>query len=129
MAVLLIPWLVIWIVLAINPSIGGGLGVMAASMPLLCLIFRPVDEQISAPIIALLSLAILFNADIRIIVPASYLIFGLIWFISAFAKTPLTAYYSAVEYDYESAFSNPLFMRTNRILTAVWGILYLVTPI
>ena len=24
---------------------------------------------------------------------------------------------------------NPIFMRTNRILTAAWGVLYLVTPI
>ena len=29
----------------------------------------------------------------------------------------------------DAALRNPIFMRTNRILTAAWGILYLVTPI
>jgi len=131
MAVLLMPWIVIWVAIAINPSISGGLGVIAvASMPLLWLVFRPVAyEQISAPIIALISLAVLFNAVIRIIMPASYLIFGRMWLIGSFAKTPLTAYYSAAGYGNDNAFANPLFIRTNRILTAAWGILYLITPI
>lgn len=46
-----------------------------------------------------------------------------------FPKIPLTAYYSAAGYGDEKAFANPLFISTNRILTAAWGVLYLVTPI
>jgi hypothetical protein len=55
--------------------------------------------------------------------------FGLMWLIGAFTKTPLTAHYSAAGYGGEKAFENPLFMRTNRILTAAWGVLYLIAPI
>ena len=51
------------------------------------------------------------------------------WLVGAFVKIPLTAYYSAVEYGGENAFDNPLFMRTNRILTAAWGVFYIVAPI
>jgi len=51
------------------------------------------------------------------------------WIISAFTKIPLTAHYSAAHYGGENALSNPIFMKTNRILTAAWGGLYLITPI
>jgi hypothetical protein len=130
MTVLLIPWIVIWVALAISPVIGGVLGIIAVvSVPFLWLAFRPVIyERISIPIIAGFSLAALLGAEMRIVVPASYLVFGLMWIIGTFSKTPLTAYYSAVHYGNDSAFANPLFIRTNRILTAAWGVLYLITP-
>ena len=44
-------------------------------------------------------------------------------------EVPLTAHYSKNSYNGDAALRNPIFMRTNRILTAAWGILYLVTPI
>jgi len=86
-------------------------------------------EQISVPAVAVLLLAVLFAVDRAYILPLSYGIFGLIWFVSAFMKIPLTAYYSANRYGENKAFSNPLFMKTNRLLTAAWGFLYLLTPI
>lgn len=129
--VFLFPWILIWITMVINPTIGSILGILsAAALPLLWLVFEPVVyEQLSVPMIAGLSLAVLFGADIQIIVPLSYLLFGLLWMISAFSKTPLSAYYSAAHYGGSKAFANRLFMRTNRILTAAWGALYLITPI
>jgi hypothetical protein len=42
---------------------------------------------------------------------------------------PLTAHYSKNSYNGNAALRNPIFIQTNRILTAAWGILYLVTPI
>jgi hypothetical protein len=131
MLVLLMPWIVIWTAIAINPIVGGVLGIIAVvSVPLLWLAFRPVIfERISLPIIAVLSLAALLGADIRIVVPISYLAFGLMWTVGSFGKTPLTANYSAANYGDGKAFANPLFIRTNRILTAAWGVLYLITPI
>ena len=51
------------------------------------------------------------------------------WTVSCFLKVPLTAHYSKNSYNGEAALRNPIFMRTNRILTAAWGALYLVTPI
>ena len=32
-------------------------------------------------------------------------------------------------YEGEKALSNPLFLKTNRILTLLWGVLYLITPL
>lgn len=131
MLALLLPWMAIWITMAINTTIGGVAGVLTASLvPLMWLIWRPVVfEQISLPIVAGLSLLTLFGADIRIILPLSYGLFGVIWLVGAFTKTPLTAYYSASGYGGEAAYENPLFMQTNRILCALWGVLYLITSI
>ncbi|MDR1580492.1 MAG: flavodoxin family protein [Synergistaceae bacterium] len=131
MAVLLAPWIAIWIGAAINPIAGGVAGIIAvASVPLFWLVFSPVIfERISVAAVAGLSLAVLLGADVRVVLPAAYGLFGLMWFAGALTKTPLTAYYSAAGYGGEKAFENSLFMRTNRILTAAWSLLYLVTPI
>lgn len=131
MAVLLAPWIIIWALMAVNPTIGSVAGIIAtASVPLLWLFFQPVVfEQISIPIVAGLSLAALFGAEMRMLVPVGYLMFGLMWVGGACCKTPLSAYYSAANYGGEHAFANPLFIKTNRILTAAWGVLYLIIPI
>lgn len=131
MLILLVPWIVIWATVAINSTIGSAVSIaVAALVPLLWIMFRPVVyEQISVPIVAGLSLAVLLGADVRLVVSGSYLLFGLLWIAGAFPKIPLTAHYSAANYGEEKAFSNPLFISTNRILTFAWGGLYLVTPI
>ena len=131
MLILLLPWIAIWIAMAIDSTVGSVAGIAAASfVPLLWLRFRPVIfEQVSVPIVTGISFAALFGADIRLVVSGSYLIFGLIWIVGSFTEIPLTAYYSASGYGGNSAFSNPLFIRTNRILSFVWGSLYLITPI
>ena len=33
------------------------------------------------------------------------------------------------DYGMEAALNNPLFVKTNRILTFYWGVLYLLTPV
>jgi hypothetical protein len=131
MVVLLAPWMAIWIGMAINPVAGGAAGVAAAALvPLIWLFFKPVVfERISVAVIAGLSLAVVFGQDARAVVTLSYGLFGLMWLAGAFTKTPRTAHYSAAGYGGEKAFENPLFVRTNRILTVAWGGLYLVTPI
>lgn len=131
MMLFLVPWIVIWATISINPVVGSVAGIVAASIiPLFWTRFQPVIyEQISIPIVAGLSLAVLMGADARIIVSGSYFLFGLLWIIGSFVKIPLTAHYSARNYGEDKAFTNPLFIRTNRILTAAWGVLYLVTPI
>ncbi|MCL2460030.1 MAG: flavodoxin family protein [Euryarchaeota archaeon] len=129
MAVLLAPWMVIWIALAIDPFIGGILGILtSATIPLIWLICKPtLFEHISIFMVAMISLLALVGADLRLVVPLSYGLFGLMWFITTFYKIPLTAYYSQNSYGGDKALDNPLFMRTNRILTACWGVLFLVT--
>ena len=130
MAALLAPWIAVWAVLAINPLWGGVAGVaLAALVPVMWLFFKPVPfEQVGAPVVAGLSLAALLGADARIVVSLSYAAFGILWLAGAFAKTPLTAHYSAKSYGGDKAFEIPLFTRTNRILTAAWGALYLAMP-
>jgi hypothetical protein len=131
MLLLLAPWIVIWTAIAIHPLVGGTIGIAVATLiPLLWTRFRPVIyEQISLPIVAGLSLAVLLGEDARIIVSGSYLIFGLMWLMGVFPKVPFSAHYSTKGYGEEKAFMNPPFITTNRILTAAWGALYLVTPI
>ncbi|MDR1021586.1 MAG: flavodoxin family protein [Synergistaceae bacterium] len=130
MAVLLTPWMTIWAGFAAGPAIGGALGIMAAAVvPLAWLAFKPtIFERASVPIVAVLSLLALIGADMRIIVLASYGMFGLMWSVTAFAKVPLTAHYSLNRHGGDKALLNPLFIRTNRILTACWGVLYLLMP-
>jgi hypothetical protein len=130
MAVLLAPWMALWAGFAAGPVIGGALGVIAsAAVPLAWLAFRPtIFERASVLTVAVLSLLALIGADMRMIVPASYGTFGLMWLATAFAKIPLTAHYSLNRYGGGKALSNPLFIRTNRILTACWGVLYLLMP-
>ena len=130
MAVLLAPWMVIWVALAVNPAVGGVLGIItAAAVPLIWLCFTPtLFERISVFAVAGLSLLAFAGVDTRLVVPASYGLFGTIWFSTVFCKIPLTAYYSQHGYGGGKALENPLFMRTNRILTACWGLLFLLTP-
>ncbi len=131
MVLLLMPWIAMWIAIPINGITGSMASIAAAALvPLLWLVFRPVVyEQVSVPIVIMLCIGVLLGIDIKLIVPTSYFIFGLMWVIGAFTKIPLTAHYSASGYGGETALKNPLFIKTNRILTAVWGVLYLLTPI
>ena len=131
MGLLLAPWIIIWVAMAIDAKIGGVLGILsAAALPLMWLKYKAIFyERLTAPLISILSVAILCGIDAVIIVPLSYLLFGIMWFVSGFMKIPLTAWYSQTDYGGEKAFDNPLFIRTNRILTLCWGVLYLITPI
>ncbi|MDR0616826.1 MAG: SCP2 sterol-binding domain-containing protein, partial [Synergistaceae bacterium] len=56
---------------------------------------------------------------------AVQLFFALFWGITVFMKVPLTCYFSAAGYGGEKMLKNPLFTRTNRILTACWAVEYL----
>lgn len=131
MTILLAPWIVIWAALPVHHLWGAAAGIMtAAAIPLLYLVRKPVVfEYIGISAVSCVSLAALLGADTRVIVPLSYGLFGLMWSISVFLEIPLTAWYSQNSYGGERALSNPLFMQTNRILTACWGILYLLTPV
>ena len=51
------------------------------------------------------------------------------WLGSCDTRTPLTANYSSNDYNGDEALANPLFIKTNKILTIAWGILYLIVAI
>ena len=131
MSVMLLPWIAIWVGISINSFWGGIIGiVLCAALPFAFLKYRPTAfEYITVFAVTLVSLLSVLGYPIDILIPASYLAFGLMWTVTAFMNIPLSAWYSMNNYGVEKALSNPLFMRTNRILTACWGVLYLVTPI
>ena len=131
MLLLLIPWIVFWVVASID-GFWGSLVSVAVCVLLPVLMHRTkttLYDQISGLGVGACSVALLAGASPIVVVPVSYLLFGLMWTVSCFLKVPLTAHYSKNSYNGEAALRNPIFMRTNRILTAAWGVLYLVTPI
>lgn len=131
MLLLLIPWIVFWVVASID-GFWGSLVSVAVCVLLPALMHRTnatLYDQISGLGVGACSVALLAGASPVLVIPASYLLFGLMWTVSCFLKVPLTAHYSKNSYNGEAALRNPIFMRTNRILTAAWGVLYLITPI
>lgn len=131
MLLLLIPWIVFWVVASID-GFWGSLVSVAVCVLLPVLMHRTkatLYDHISGLGVGACSVALLAGASPILVVPVSYLLFGLMWTVSCFLKVPLTAHYSKNSYNGEAALLNPIFMRTNRMLTAAWGVLYLVTPI
>lgn len=131
MSILLIPWMAFWIFAAINNYIGSFVSIGACV--LVPLLFyqnkKTLYDTLSGALVSGFSMAVLLGAPFRIIMPLSYLSFGIMWTATCFVKIPLTAHYSMNQYNGEEALLNPLFMKTNRILTLMWGILYLLTSI
>lgn len=131
MNLLLTPWIIVWVTLSINTLVGGILGVLVCSiLPFLYLRYKAVIfEYISIVMINIFCILSILNFDVKILVSLSYLAFGLIWFATLFLKIPLTAYYSLNEFKGKNPLENRLFLRTNRIITGYFAILYILTPI
>lgn len=131
MKILLLPWIVFWVAAAINGIVGSIISLGAcAVIPLLFIKKRfTVYDRLSSAGVILCSVLILTGISNGIAVPLSYFLFGIMWTVSVFLKIPLTAHYSMNDYNGESALENPIFVKTNRILTLCWGILYLLTPV
>lgn len=131
LTLLILPWFVIWMLLSLNPLAGGIAGIcVAVGLHFANLKWElTVYDYISCLCIAVFSLLALLHINKQIIVPLSYFSFGMMWLLSCFTSIPLSAHYSKEDYKGELAFKNPIFMKTNLILTLCWGGLYLVTPI
>jgi multimeric flavodoxin WrbA len=131
MLLMLLPWIAFWIGAPIH-AFYGSLAAIAVSVLIPLLFFRNrriVYDVISCAAVTALSILLLLFENRQLLVPLSYLAFGLMWLVSCLTKIPLTAHYSMNDYNGEKALDNPLFMRTNRILTALWGVLYVVTAV
>lgn len=137
MSVLILLWCAVWVFLPIHPALGACAGILAAAcVPLAGMKWElTIYEAISSICVGVIGLAAagIQNGatawDSAVLVCVSYLLFGLIWTLSCLRPIPLTAHYSQNGYGGKEAFQNPLFIRTNRILTLCWGILYLATPV
>ncbi len=129
--ILLIPWIVFWAGASIH-SFWGSIAALSACALVPLWFYRnqkTIYDVLSGALVTGFSILVLASAPIRLVVPLAYLAFGVMWTVSCFFKIPLTAHYSMNDYDGEEALENPLFIKTNRILTFAWGVLYLITPI
>jgi multimeric flavodoxin WrbA/putative sterol carrier protein len=128
MNILLIPWIALWVFLPINPLWGGIAGVLGCTLTALGGFRYKLTgwDRIGQSAVLLLSLIALLGIGGMYLPSLSYLIFGLMWFLSARGKVPLSACYSSEKFGGESALENPLFLKTNRMITDGWGILYLL---
>ena len=131
MMILLIPWIAFWVGAAIDAYVGSIISIAVCALT--AVVFfknkKTIYDVISSTAIILFSIAAILLGSANIMLPVSYLSFGLLWCISCITKIPLTAHYSMNNYNGESALENPLFMKTNKILTILWGILYILTSI
>ena len=131
MRYLLIPWIVFWIAANMHAFWGSVISIfVCCSLPLLFYKNKKtVYDAISGALVSIFSILMLMNLSADIVTPLSYFAFGIMWSLSSCLKTPLSAEYSLNDYGGERALQNPMFVKTNRILTAAWGILYLITAI
>lgn len=132
MTLMLLPWMAIWIALSIQARTGACIGLAVCGLlPFAFLKYRmTVFEPCSMLTVSAVCVLTLLDAlPLTVLLPISYLLFGLMWGVTVFRPLPLTAHYSMNGYGGETALQNPLFLRTNRILTTCWAVLYLLTPI
>lgn len=131
MMILLIPWIAFWVGAAIDSYVGSLISIAVCALT--ALVFfknkKTIYDTISSTAIVTFSILLLLFDNAQIMLPISYLSFGLMWSFSCITKIPLTAHYSMNNYNGEKALKNPLFIRTNKFLTFLWGILYVFTSI
>lgn len=136
MSVMILVWCAVWIFLPVDPALGACAGILAAAcVPLAGMKWRlTVYDAVTALCVSVIGLSASgvirgFTPDSSVLICLSYLIFGLLWTLSCLRPLPLSAHYSCNDYGGDAALKNPLFIKTNRILSLCWGILYLLTPV
>lgn len=127
---MLLAWIALWVAVSVEPKAGAliTLGICAA-LPLITERYELCRyDRLSFALVAGLAVYAAVTGNGFIAVNAGYLVFGLLWLGSCLTKEPLCAAY--VKYRYgKDALQNPIFMRTNYILAAAWGLVYVVIAI
>jgi multimeric flavodoxin WrbA/putative sterol carrier protein len=131
MLLLLLPWIAFWAAIPLIPDLGVYIAlVVAAAMPLFYGLRKTtVYDAISVFCVTVLSIATIVKIDVRLLMPLSYFFFSLLWLVSLFTRIPLCAWYSSNKWGGDTAFENPLFVLTNKIICAGWGVMYLITSV
>ena len=131
MMTMLVPWITFWIAVSIHPEVGAVITLLViATLPFIMRNHKFVIwDQLSMVAVALLSAAANITGNGALPTNIGYLVFGLFWLLSCLTKEPLCAAYVKYNYGGESSHQNPLFMKTNYILAAAWGVLYVLTAI
>ncbi len=128
MITMLIAWITLWVAVSVHTQIGAlvTLGVCAC-LPLIMGRHKlGVYDRISLAFVGMLAVLASSTGEGQMTVNLGYLLFGTLWLGSCLTKEPLCAAY--VKYGYgDDALSNPIFMKTNYIIAAAWGVLYLLT--
>ena len=127
---MLFAWIALWVAVSVEPRIGALITLAVCS--LLPLITERYElcryDRLSFALVAGLAVYAAVTGNGFVAVNAGYLVFGLLWLGSCLTKEPLCAAY--VKYSYgKDALQNPIFMRTNYILAAAWGLVYVVIAI
>ena len=131
MTTMLIPWITFWVAVSMNAKAGAVITLLVtAVVPLIMRKHKLIIwDQLSMAAVAILSAAANISGNGDIPTNIGYLLFGLFWLLSCLTKEPLCAAYVKYNYGGECAHQNPLFMKTNGILAAAWGALYVLTAI
>ena len=121
---------VFWVAVSVEPRIGALITLAVCS--LLPLITERYElcryDRLSFALVAGLAIYASVTGNGFVAVNAGYLVFGLLWLGSCLTKEPLCAAY--VKYSYgKDALQNPIFRKTNYILAAAWGVVYVVIAI
>ena len=127
---MLFAWIALWVAVSVEPRMGALITLAVCS--LLPLITERYElcryDRLSFALVAGLAVYAVVTGNGFVAVNAGYLVFGLLWLGSCLTKEPLCAAY--VKYGYgRDALQNPIFMRTNYILAAAWGVVYIVIAI
>lgn len=131
MTAMLAAWITFWIAVSIHTQIGAlaALGVCACLPLILSRHELAIYDKISFALVGTLSIFASTSGQGSTAVNLGYLLFGLMWLISCFTKEPLCACYVKYGYGGDDALNNPIFMKTNYILAAGWGILYVLIAV
>ncbi len=126
----LLSWAALWSLIGLHP-VYGPLAVIGLCTLLPVVLYRTkktVYDVLSSLVVTLCACGALVGVSIDYVMMASLFCFGLMWAVSCFFHVPLSAHYVINQYG-DAMAENPLFLRTNRIICAGWGILYILVPL
>ena len=128
MLAMLTPWIAFWTAMSISPTSGPAItiAICAAAVLLLSRHERTIYDSLSLATVLLLVAASVVGAPLAVLLALSFVVFGLMWLVSALWFTPMSARYVMGSYGGEKALGNSIFIKTNRIICVVWGVTYLV---
>lgn len=131
MTTMLIAWITFWFAIPMGGKTGALITLaVCAFIPIIMRKHKIVIwDRLSIAAVSVLSLVASFNENSCLISCLGYLVFGLMWLFSCVFKEPLCSTYVKYNYGGDAAYKNPLFMKTNYILAACWGVLYVLTTI
>jgi multimeric flavodoxin WrbA/putative sterol carrier protein len=131
MLAMLIPWVAFWTAMSVSVATGPAIVIAACALTTLWSFRheRVIYDTLSLAAVLVLVAASLVGVPLALLLPASFLVFGLMWLVSALWFTPLSAHYVKGSYGGDKALQNAIYLQTNRIICVVWGITYLAAAV